>query len=135
MQARVKWVEGLTFIGESASGHQIIMDGNAGDKAPSPMEVLLMSAGGCSAIDVVSILQKGRHDVADCQVRLTSERRQEAPRLFTAINLHFIVTGKALTEQAVSRAVSLSADKYCSVALMLGASVTITHSHEVMTLD
>ncbi|OSN08782.1 hypothetical protein AU512_13280 [Lonsdalea iberica] len=135
MQARVKWVEGLTFIGESASGHQIVMDGNAGDKAPSPMEVLLMSAGGCSAIDVVSILQKGRHDVADCEVRLTSERRQEAPRLFTAINLHFIVTGKGLTEQAVSRAVSLSADKYCSVALMLGAAVTITHSHEVMTLD
>ncbi|OSM95885.1 MULTISPECIES: OsmC family protein [Lonsdalea] len=135
MQARVKWVEGLTFIGESASGHQIIMDGNAGDKAPSPMEVVLMSAGGCSAIDVVSILQKGRHDVADCEVRLTSERRQEAPRLFTAINLHFIVTGKELTEQAVSRAVSLSADKYCSVALMLGAAVNITHSHEVITLD
>ncbi|OSN05505.1 OsmC family protein [Lonsdalea iberica] len=135
MQARVKWVEGLTFIGESASGHQIVMDGNAGDKAPSPMEVLLMSAGGCSAIDVVSILQKGRHDVADCEVRLTSERRQEAPRLFTAINLHFIVTGKGLTEQAVSRAVSLSADKYCSVALMLGSAVTITHSHEVITLD
>ncbi|MFP1860193.1 OsmC family protein [Lonsdalea quercina] len=135
MQARVKWVEGLTFIGESASGHQIVMDGNAGDKAPSPMEVLLMSAGGCSAIDVVSILQKGRHDVTDCEVRLTSERRQEAPRLFTAINLHFIVTGKGLTEQAVSRAVSLSADKYCSVALMLGASVIITHSHEVITLD
>ncbi|AXW86167.1 hypothetical protein AU509_13595 [Lonsdalea britannica] len=135
MQARMKWVEGLTFIGESASGHQIIMDGNAGDKAPSPMEVLLMSAGGCSSVDVVSILQKGRHDVADCEVRLTSERRQEAPRLFTAINLHFIVTGKGLTEQAVSRAVSLSADKYCSVALMLGASVTITHSHEVITLD
>lgn len=94
-----------------------------------------MSAGGCSAIDVVSILQKGRHDVTDCEVRLTSERRQEAPRLFTAINLHFIVTGKGLTEQAVSRAVSLSADKYCSVALMLGAAVTITHSHEVITLD
>ncbi|ANE75104.1 OsmC family protein [Dickeya solani] len=135
MQARVKWVEGLTFLGESASGHQLLMDGNAGDKAPSPMEMVLMAAGGCSAIDVVSILQKGRHDVADCEVRLTSERREEAPRLFTAINLHFIVTGKGLNDKAVERAVSLSADKYCSVAMMLEKAVTITHSHEVIALD
>ena len=71
MQARVKWVEGLTFLGESASGHQILMDGNSGDKAPSPMEMVLMAAGGCSAIDVVSILQKGRNDVVDCEVKLT----------------------------------------------------------------
>ena len=127
MQARVKWVEGLTFIGESASGHQILMDGNSGDKAPSPMEMVLMAAGGCSAIDVVSILQKGRHDV-----KLTSERREEAPRLFTHINLHFIVTGKALKDAAVSRAVDLSAEKYCSVALMLEKAVNITHSYEVI---
>lgn len=73
MQARVKWVEGLTFLGESASGHQILMDGNSGDKAPSPMEMVLMAAGGCSAIDVVSILQKGRQDVVDCEVKLTSD--------------------------------------------------------------
>ena len=134
MQARVKWVEGLTFLGESSSGHQIVMDGNAGDKAPSPMEIVLMAAGGCSAIDVVSILQKGRHDVADCEVKLTSERREEAPRLFTHINLHFIVSGKGLSDQAVTRAVALSAEKYCSVALMLGKSVEITHSHEVVAL-
>ncbi|NKI75647.1 OsmC family protein [Dickeya sp. CFBP 2040] len=135
MQARVKWVEGLTFLGESASGHQLLMDGNAGDKAPSPMEMVLMAAGGCSAIDVVSILQKGRHDVADCEVRLTSERREEAPRLFTAINLHFIVTGKGLNDKVVERAVSLSAEKYCSVALMLEKAVKVTHSHEVIALD
>ncbi|VTN02962.1 OsmC-like protein [Raoultella ornithinolytica] len=102
MQARVKWVEGLTFIGESASGHQILMDGNSGDKAPSPMEMVLMAAGGCSAIDVVSILQKGRHNVTNCEVKLTSERREEAPRLFTHINMHFIVTGKELKDAAVS---------------------------------
>ena len=96
MQARVKWVEGMTFLGESASGHQILMDGNAGDKAPSPMEMVLMSAGGCSAIDVVSILQKGRLDVRDCEVKLTSERREEAPRLFPQINRHFVFTGKGL---------------------------------------
>ncbi|HDL8326633.1 TPA: OsmC family protein [Yersinia enterocolitica] len=131
MQARVKWVEGLTFLGEFASGHQVLMDGNAGDKAPSPMEMLLMSAGGCSAIDVVSILQKGRNDVRDCEVTLTSQRREEAPRLFTQINLHFIVSGKGLTDKIVERAVELSAEKYCSVSLMLGKAATITHSFEI----
>lgn len=135
MQARVKWVEGMTFLGESASGHQILMDGNAGDKAPSPMEMVLMSAGGYSAIDVVSILQKGRLDVRDCEVKLTSERREEAPRLFTHINLHFIVTGKGLTDKAVERAVALSAEKYCSVALMLGQAVNITHSFETIVVE
>ena len=126
MQARVKWVEGLTFLGESASGHQILMDGNSGDKAPSPMEMVLMAAGGCSAIDVVSILQKGRQDVVDCEVKLTSAR------LFTHINLHFIVTGRDLKDAAVARAVDLSAEKYCSVALMLEKAVNITHSYEVV---
>ncbi|MCX8958891.1 OsmC family protein [Erwinia psidii] len=134
MQSRVKWVEGLTFLGESSSGHQVLMDGNSGDKAPSPMEMVLMAAGGCSAIDVVSILQKGRHDVKDCEVKLTSERREEAPRVFTHINMHFIVSGNALDDKAVSRAVDLSAEKYCSVALMLGKGVAITHSYEAIAL-
>ncbi|ECP2830282.1 OsmC family protein [Salmonella enterica] len=132
MQARVKWVEGLTFLGESSSGHQILMDGNSGDKAPSPMEMVLMAAGGCSAIDVVSILQKGRQNVTNCEVKLTSERREDAPRLFTHINLHLIVTGSDLKEAAVARAVDLSAEKYCSVALMLEKAVNITHSYEVI---
>lgn len=132
MQARVKWVEGLTFLGESSSGHQILMDGNSGDKAPSPMEMVLMAAGGCSAIDVVSILQKGRQNVTNCEVKLTSERREDVPRLFTHINLHFIVTGSDLKEAAAARAVDLSAEKYCSVALMLEKAVNITHSYEVI---
>ncbi|EAW1414150.1 OsmC family protein [Salmonella enterica subsp. enterica] len=132
MQARVKWVEGLTFLGESSSGHQILMDGNSGDKAPSPMEMVLMAAGGCSAIDVVSILQKGRQNVTNCEVKLTSERREDALRLFMHINLHFIVTGSDLKEAAVARAVDLSAEKYCSVALMLEKAVNITHSYEVI---
>ncbi|WP_336819085.1 OsmC family protein [Cedecea sp. MMO-103] len=132
MQARVKWVEGMTFLGESASGHQILMDGDSGDKAPSPMEMLLMAAGGCSSIDVVSILQKGRHDVTDCEVKLTSERREEAPRLFTRIHLHFVVTGKELKESAVARAVELTAEKYCSVTLMLEKAAEISHSYEII---
>lgn len=131
MEARVKWVEDLSFLGESSSGHQIMMDGNSGDKAPSPMEMLLIAAGGCSAIDVVSILRKGRHQVTDCEVKLTSERREEAPRLFTDINLHFIVSGKELTDKIVERAVQLSAEKYCSVSLMLGKAANITHSFEI----
>ncbi|ANS45174.1 OsmC family protein [Serratia inhibens] len=131
MRARVKWVEGLTFLGESSSGHQVLMDGNAGDKAPSPMEMVLMSVGGCSAIDVVSILKKGRNDVRDCEVKLTSERREEAPRVFTHINLHFIVTGKDLTDKIVERAVNLSAEKYCSVSLMLNKAASVTHSFEI----
>ncbi|WP_036772943.1 OsmC family protein [Photorhabdus australis] len=135
MQARVKWVEGLSLLGESSSGHQIMMDGNAGDKAPSPMEMVLMATGGCSTIDVVSILQKGRYDITDCEVKLTSRRREEAPRLFTHINLHFMVTGKGLTDKAVERAVMLSAEKYCSVSLMLGNSVEITHSFEIKDVD
>ncbi|QHM73531.1 OsmC family protein [Mixta intestinalis] len=134
MQARVKWVEGLTFLGESASGHQVLMDGNSGDKAPSPMEMVLMAAGGCSAVDVVSILQKGRNAVTDCEVRLTSERHEQAPRIFTRINLHFIVSGKGLSDKAVARAVELSAEKYCSVAIMLGKGVAITHSYECMEI-
>ncbi|ENG3802116.1 TPA: OsmC family protein [Proteus mirabilis] len=131
MEARVKWVEDLSFVGESSSGHQVMMDGNSGDKAPSPMEMVLIAAGGCSAIDVVSILRKGRHQVTDCEVKLTSKRREEAPRLFTDINLHFIVSGKALTDKIVERAVQLSAEKYCSVSLMLGKAANITHSFEI----
>ncbi|ENL8516489.1 OsmC family protein [Providencia rettgeri] len=131
MEARVKWVEGLSFLGESASGHQVMMDGNAGDKAPSPMEMVLMAAGGCSAIDVVSILKKGRNDITDCEVKLTSQRREEAPRYFVKIHLHFIVTGNELTEKTVERAVQLSAEKYCSVALMLEKTVEVTHSFEI----
>ncbi|AZH00116.1 OsmC family protein [Proteus mirabilis] len=131
MEARVKWVEDLSFVGESSSGHQVMMDGNSGDKAPSPMEMVLIAAGGCSAIDVVSILRKGRHQVTDCEVKLSSKRREEAPRLFTDINLHFIVSGKALTDKIVERAVQLSAEKYCSVSLMLGKAANITHSFEI----
>lgn len=131
MEARVKWVEDLSFVGESSSGHQVMMDGNSGDKAPSPMEMVLIAAGGCSAIDVVSILRKGRQQVIDCEVKLTSKRREEAPRLFTDINLHFIVSGKALTDKIVERAVQLSAEKYCSVSLMLGKAANITHSFEI----
>lgn len=111
-----------------------MMDGNSGDKAPSPMEMVLMAVGGCSAIDVISILQKGRNEVTDCEVKLTSERREEIPRYFTYINLHFIVSGNDLNDKMVERAVKLSADKYCSVSMMLEKAVKVTHSFEIRNL-
>ena len=133
MKASVSWVANETFIGESESGHQIIMDGNSqNSKAPSPMEMVLMSVGGCSSVDVVSILKKAKQDVKDVRVELTSERRDEAPRYFTKIHLHFVATGHNISEKHLERAVKLSADKYCSVSLMLQESVDVTHSFEVV---
>ena len=133
MKASVSWVDNETFIGESESGHQVIMDGNSQDsKAPSPMEMVLMSVGACSSVDVVSILKKSKQQVTGVKVELSSERREEAPRYFTKIHLHFVATGKAISIKHLERAVTLSADKYCSVALMLEKSVEITHSSEVV---
>jgi len=136
MKAVVNWVSNETFIGESGSGHSIVMDGNSQDsKAPSPMEMVLMSVGGCSSVDVVSILKKARQDVQAVKVELSSERRDEAPRYFTSIHLHFVATGRAIKEKHLERAVALSAEKYCSVALMLEQSVKITHSFEVVEAE
>lgn len=133
MKAVVKWVEKETFLGESESGHQIIMDANSQDsKAPSPMEMVLMSLGGCSSVDVVSILKKARQNVQGVEVKLSSTRREEAPRYFTDINLHFVAIGTDISEKHLQRAVELSAEKYCSVALMLEKGVTITHSYEIV---
>ena len=139
MKAQVKWVDGMRFIGRSASGHSITMDtseqhGGSGS-APSPREMVLMSVGGCSSIDVVSMLKKARQDVIDCEVELSSERADATPAIFTKIHLHFVVTGRDLKEAQVKRAVELSADKYCSVSIMLGkGGVEVTHSYEVKEL-
>ena len=134
MQASVKWVEGDTFIGLSNSGHNVVFDTGSESAAPSPMEMVLMSVGCCSSVDVVSILQKSKQDVSNVEVKLSAERAQTAPKVFTKINLHFVVTGRDVSEKHLARAVSLSAEKYCSVALMLDKTVEITHSHEVVSL-
>lgn len=134
MQASVKWVEGDTFIGLSNSGHNVVFDTGSESAAPSPMEMVLMSVGCCSSVDVVSILQKSKQDVSNVEVKLSAERAQTAPKVFTKINLHFVVTGRDVSEKHLARAVSLSAEKYCSVALMLDKTVDITHSHEVVSL-
>ena len=132
MQANVKWVEGNTYIGRSNSNHNVVFDAGSDGAAPSPMEMVLMSVGGCSSVDVVSILKKTKQDFSSVDVQLTAERAEIAPRVFTKINLHFVVTGNNVSEKHLERAVSLSAEKYCSVALMLDKTVEITHSHEVV---
>ena len=132
MQANVKWVEGNTYIGRYNSNHNVVFDAGSDGAAPSPMEMVLMSVGGCSSVDVVSILKKTKQDFSSVDVQLTAERAETAPRVLTKINLHFVVTGKNVSEKHLERAVSLSAEKYCSVALMLDKTVEITHSHEVV---
>lgn len=131
MQAKVAWCGDLKFIGTSGSGHSVIMDGNQGEHAPSPMEMVLMSVASCSSVDVVSILQKARQAVEHCEVEIDGERADAVPAVFTKIHLHFKVFGRDVAESHVERAVRLSADKYCSVSIMLGASVEITHSFSV----
>lgn len=136
MKARVKWVDGMMFVGESGSGHAVVMDGapEAGGRnlGIRPMEMLLIGMGGCSSIDVVMILKKGREAVTDCVAEIEAERADTEPKVFTKIHIHFIVTGKALNPAKVERAIQLSAEKYCSASIMLGATAAITHDFEVV---
>ena len=136
MKARIKWVQDATFLGESGSGHAVVMDGppehggrNLGIR---PMEMMLLGMGGCTAFDVMHILKKARQDVADCHVELQAERADEEPKVFTRIHVHFVVSGQALKENQVKRAVELSAEKYCSASIMLSrAGVEISHDYEI----
>lgn len=136
MKARVKWVENACFVGESGSGHAVVMDGppdlggrNLGIR---PMEMMLLGMGGCTAFDVLHILKKARQPVEDCYVELEAERAETDPKIFTAIHVHFVVKGSELKEPQVKRAVELSAEKYCSASIMLGKVATITHDYEIV---
>ena len=135
MKARVKWVDGLMFVGESGSGHAVVMDGapehGGRDLGVRPMEMLLLGLGGCTGIDVVMILRKGREAIADCAVEIEAERAETDPKIFTRIHLHYVVTGKTLAPAKVERAVKLSAEKYCSAPAMLGRVAEITHDFEI----
>lgn len=132
MQATVQWAEEERFLATSGSGHHVIMDGDTEDGgAPTPMEMVLMAAGSCSSVDVVGILEKARQHVTDCRVKLSAERAEGPPAVFTSIHMHFIVTGFEVSEKHVERAVRLSADKYCSVSLMLAKGVEISHDFEI----
>lgn len=136
MECKVKWFEGMSFIAETGSGHLVAMDGapEAGghNLAPRPMEIVLAGTGGCTSFDVVMILKRARQDVTGCEVKLTAERAESDPKVFTKIHMHFIVTGKNLKEDAVERAIRLSAEKYCSASIMLGKTAAITHDFEIL---
>ena len=135
MRARVKWIENVAFLGETESGHSLVMDGSpeAGGRnlGPRPMETVLIGTGACSAFDVVHILKKGREPVTDCVVELTAERALTDPKVFTAIHFHFIVSGDNLNANKVERAIKLSAEVYCSASAMMAKTANITHDFEI----
>lgn len=136
MKARVKWVENVCFMGESETGHAVILDGapDAGGRnlGMRPMEMLLIGMGGCTSFDVVTILNKARQPIIDCVAEIEAERADEVPKVFTKIHVHFVVTGKGLNPVQVERAVKLSAEKYCSASIMLGKSAEVTHDFEIV---
>jgi putative redox protein len=139
MKATVKWLGEVAFEAESGSGHQVVMDGppdlGGQNKGVRPMEMLLMGMGGCASFDVMSMLKKSRQQVEGCVAELEAERADAVPAVFTRIHLKFIVSGKNLKESQVKRAVSLSAEKYCSASIMMeAAGVAITHSYEVVEI-
>jgi len=139
MKARIKWVDGVTMLAESGSGHALVMDGppESGGRnlGVRPMEMLLMGMGGCTEFDVLHILRRGRHQVSFCEVELEAERAAADPKVFTRIHAHFRIAGKGLTEKAVARAVELSAEKYCSASIMLGAMAEVTHDFELLEVE
>jgi putative redox protein len=136
MKARVKWVEDVCFMGETESGHGVIMDASpevgGRNLGMRPMEMLLVGMGGCSSIDVVTILKKSRQPITDCVAEITAERADEIPKVFTKIHVHFVVTGKGLNPVQVERAVNLSAEKYCSASIMLGKAAQMSHDFEIV---
>ena len=135
MKTRVKWAHDMLFVGETASGHAVVMDAapDVGGRnlGPRPMELLLVGLGGCSSIDVVLILKRSREAVTDCDVEIEAERADTDPKIFTSIKLHFIVTGNNLDPKKVERAIKLSHDKYCSASAMLMATAKMSYDFEV----
>ncbi len=139
METQLKWAGNAAFIGTASSGHTVVMDGPAEgggrNLGPRPMEMLILGMGACSTYDVVSILKKSRQEITDCEIKITSQRADSDPKVFTDIQLHFIVSGHNLKEKQVERAIKLSAEKYCSASIMLGATANITHDFEIINVD
>lgn len=139
MECTVKWMDGMSFAAETGSGHLVCMDGapEAGghNLAPRPMELMLAGAGGCTAFDVVLILQRGRQDIRGCSVRLEADRADTDPKVFTRIRFIYTVTGKGLKPEAVERAIKLSSEKYCSASIMLGKSAQIEHEWSIVEAE
>ncbi|MHA3049167.1 OsmC family protein [Acinetobacter sp. ANC 4639] len=137
MRSTVQWLENVAFEAKSESGHSVIMDGSPAyggeNRGPRPMELILMGLGGCASFDIVTILKKARQEISNVECQLQAERADEVPAVFTKIHLHFVVTGTALKEKQVAKAVELSAEKYCSASKMLSSGgVEITHDFEIV---
>ncbi len=139
MKCRVKWLDNMSFVGESGSGHSVVMDGapefGGRDLGFRPMEMLLLGLGGCTAFDVVMILNKSRQNIDDCEVHIEAERAENIPKVFTRIHIHFVISGRGLDTAKVEKAVNLSAEKYCSASEMLGKTAEMTHDFELLELD
>jgi putative redox protein len=139
MKARVKWVEGTSFVGETGSGHALVIDGapehGGRNLGARPMELVLTGAVACTAFDVVLILRKARQPIADCVVEAEAERAETEPRVFTKIHLKYVVAGRGLDPRQVERAVKLSKDKYCSATQMLGKTAAITYEIAIVDGD
>jgi len=136
MNISVKWIDGMLMVGKSDSGHAVVMDGppeiGGENLGVRPMEMLLLGMTGCTMIDVVSTLKKMREDVVDCQTQVSADRSEEYPKVFTNINVHFILKGKQLNPSKVDKAIKLSAEKYCSASIMIGKTAVITHDFEII---
>lgn len=139
MKVRIKWIEGVSFLGESETGHAVVLDGateNGGRNiGMRPMEMLLIGMGACTSFDVVTILKKARQPIVNCVAEIDATRADEIPKVFTHIHVHFVITGQHLNQSQVERAVKLSAEKYCSASIMLAKSVEITHDFEIVSAE
>ena len=135
MKATISWCEQACFLGMTGSGHKVLMDGppegGGKNQGPRPMEMLLLGLGACGSYDVISILHKGRQKIATCEVQITATRREEDPKTFTEIHLHYIIAGDSLSLDKVERAIQLSVEKYCSASIMLGATAEIRWTVEI----
>jgi putative redox protein len=136
MECTVRWTSGMTFLAETASNHVVAMDGapegGGRNLAPRPMEMVLLGTGGCTAYDVVVILKKSGQPITGCEVKLTSERAETDPKVFTRIHMHFLVRGRGLKRNLVEHAIRLSHDKYCSASIMLGKTAEISTDFEIV---
>ncbi len=139
MKARIKWIEGAALLGEADSGHAVVLDGppeiGGRNLGLRPMEMILIGLGGCTASDVVTILNRSRQSVTNCVIELAATRADAPPKVFTHIHIHYIVTGRNVQDSKVKRAIDLSTEKYCSATIMLRQAVTITHDYSVLESD
>ena len=136
MTAKIKWIESQKFVGESGTGHSVVMDSIDSNKGVGPMEMILLGVGGCTSIDVLSILKKSKQDVIDFEVRVEAEREEKHPRVFQEVNIHYIIKGRNISESHVERAIELSTEKYCGASITLGRSGTkMKYTHEIVNFE